>query len=291
MYPSFYGLSQSPFELTYNPRFVFFTARHREARSHVENGILSGTPLTVVLGSAGTGKTTLLQTSLQSDRCRPVQCVYLTSATAMRELLADTLLAELEPSARPAAASAQQALHAVLRERRAHGLRTALAVDEGEQLTDERLAELCRLATLQADGVQLLPIVLAGQPSLGARLDEPGLAHLKTGATRRCELAPLELAQTASYILWRAGAAGAAGSTLFTREAVTLIHECSEGIPRTINVICDNALLIGWFRKLKPVTRDIVHEVCSQLDLASPAPEPAPSDVPALQIHAAPATV
>ena len=290
MYPSFYGLSESPFELTYNPRFVFFTARHREARSHVENGILSGTPLTVVLGAAGTGKTTLLQTSLQSARCRPVHCVYLTSATDTREQLVDTLLAEVEPAARPAAAATPlQALHAVLRERRTHGLLTALAVDEAEQLTDERLAELCVLVTLQADGVQLLPIVLAGQPALGTRLDEPALAPLKARAPRRCELAPLELAQTASYILWRAGAAGAAGSGLFTREAVTLIHERSEGIPRTINVICDNALLIGSFRRLKPVTRDIVREVCGQLDLAGPAPAPSPA--PALEIHATPATI
>jgi general secretion pathway protein A len=291
MYPSFYGLSESPFELTYNPRFVFFTARHREACSHVENGILSGMPLTVVLGNAGTGKTTLLQTSLQSDRCRPVQCVYLTSATAMRERLVDTLLAELEPSAGPAAAAAPpQALHAVLRKRRAHGLRTALAVDEAEQLTDERLADLCVLVTLQADGVQLLPIVLAGQLALGARLDEPGLAPLKTRATRRCELAPLELAQTASYILWHARAAGAAGNGLFTREAVTLIHECSEGIPRTINVICDNALLVGSSRRLKPVTRDIVREVCGQLDLASP-PHAAAASAPGMAMHPTHATV
>ena len=197
-----------------------------------------------------------------------MQCYYLTSSTATRERLVDTLLAELEPNppAWPGVTPLEN-LRGVLQARRSQGLLTALAIDEADRLNEERLAELCELLALRADDAQLLPLVLAGQPGAGcpARSVRPGAARGARG--RRCELAPLDLAQSASYILWRARAAGAPGSTLFTREAVTLIHEYADGVPRTINVICDNALLAGFLRRQKPVTRDTVSEVCSQLDL------------------------
>ncbi len=285
MYSTFYGLSEPPFEPTFNPRFVYHTVRHREARSHLENGLLSGIPLTVLLGAPGTGKTTLVQSALRSERCRHGHCVYLTASTGTRERLVDMLLAELDPHTpqdTPAGAPLQR-LHTLLTERRSRGLLTALALDEAERLNDERLAELCDLVTLQDGNAQLLPLLLAGQPGLDTRLGERGLGPLQVRAWSRCELAPLDLSQSAAYILWRAGAAGAQGGTLFTREAVKLIHEQAEGIPRTINVICDNALLTGMFRKQKPVTRGTVSEVCQQLDSrGGPTPRlPRPLRLPA----------
>jgi general secretion pathway protein A len=284
MYQSFYQLSEGPFELNHNPRFVFYSACHRQAFDHLQTGLLLGRPITVLLGNAGLGKTTLLQVSLQSERCRHIKILYLANATGTRETLAETLLAELEPTARAVAPSATplHTLERVLRQRRSKGLLTALAIDEAESLDDGRLEEVCRLVTLQAGEVQLLPMILAGHLSLGPRLDQPALRKLTRGAMR-CELAPLQLAETAAFILWRAGAAGAAGGGLFTREAVTLIHQISGGIPRMISVISDNALLSGYYAKVRPVTRQIVRTVCDELELGSPTsvgvarpvPEPA----------------
>jgi general secretion pathway protein A len=278
MYESFYGLSESAFELTLDSRLVFYTARHREALALLEDGLSSARPLTVLLGDAGTGKTMILHAALQSERCRHIRCGYVTSSmVAQGELLA-TVATELDPDARASSPTAApiQTIHRILCERRSQGITTTLAVDDAESLSDRDLEQVCVLVSMEAAGVQLLPIVLAGHRTLAARLDRPALSVLQ-GAPR-CELAALDLAQTASFILWRARAAGAAGGSLFTREAVTLIHMFSEGIPRTINVICDNALLRGFYRERKPVTREIVKDVCRRLDIGMPAtPQPLPT--------------
>jgi type II secretory pathway predicted ATPase ExeA len=277
MYQSFYGLSESAFELTRDSKFVFYTARHREALTHLEDGLSSARPLTVLLGDAGTGKTMVLHASLQSERCRHIRCLYVTSSMVTPGQLLETVAAELEPTAltgsRPA--TPIQTIQTVLYERRSRGVTTALAIDDAESLSDTDLEQVCALVGMEAAGVPLLPVVLAGHRTLAERLDRPALSVLQARGALRCELAALELSQTASYILWRARAAGVPGGSLFTREAVTLIHIFSEGIPRTISVICDNALLRGFHRDRKPVTREIVKEVCRRLDLAMPAtPQP-----------------
>ncbi len=114
----------------------------------------------------------------------------------------------------------------------------------------------------------MLPVVLAGVPALRSRLDRSSLRQL-VATTPAFVLVPMDLAQTASYILWRARAAGAAGGTLFTREAVELIHQHAGGVPRTISVICDNTLFTSSWLKQKPVTRQVVADVCARLDLAA----------------------
>lgn len=271
MYQSFYGLSDSAFELTSNSRFVFYTARYLEALNHLENGLSSGRPLTILLGDAGTGKTTILNASLRSDRCRHIRCIWLASSVVTRGELLPALLAELNPHADTGSqvATPLQTIHTTLYQRRSRGIMTALVVDEAETLNDEGLQELCALTTMEGDNIQLLPLVLAGHQALGARLDTLKLGVEARGA-QRFELGRLDLSETASYILWRTRAAGAPGGSLFTREAVTLIHELSEGVPRMINVICDNALFRGFFRDTKPVTRATVSEACRRLDLETP---------------------
>jgi general secretion pathway protein A len=141
------------------------------------------------------------------------------------------------------------------------------------------LEELRLLANIETPTQKLLPLVLAGQPALGDRLEDPQLRQLKQRVTLRCELAPFELADTANYIASRIKTAGGTAARLFSQEAVMRIHECSAGIPRSINVICDNALLSAMALGRSCVDRANVLDVCRELRLTvSPNQPSRPAD-------------
>lgn len=270
MYERYYNLREPPFELTSNPRYLYLTPQHREALSNLEYGLSSAKAVTVLIGEAGTGKTTLLKAALASDRCRDVQCVYVHNPALTRSEFIETLAErfELGPEASQSKAVLLVALENVLKERRRRGEITALVVDEAQTLSAELLEEMRLLANIETPSEKLLPLVLAGQPELAQRLNEPGLRQLKQRIALRCELRPFELKETAIYIASRIRTAGGEAARLFTREAVMLIHEHSRGIPRTISVICDNALVSGMALGKQPVGRDIVLEVCRDFDFS-----------------------
>jgi general secretion pathway protein A len=268
---SFYGLTDAPFELTHRSKFLYGTTGHREALHHLGAGLCAGRPVTLLIGAPGLGKTTVLNEVSAANR-QHVRVVCITDPTLPSAELLAPLFAECEARVPSNVASEQiGALRTILAQRQARGVLTALAVDEAESLSDDALQQLCLLVTLRNRDAQLLPLVLAGNASLRSRLNRPGFRPLAADSASTYELAPLRLAQTASYILWRVTAAGAVGGALFTREAVALVHHIAQGIPRTISVICDNALLHGFARRLRPVTRDVVFDVCRTLDLLPPA--------------------
>jgi len=282
MYESFYGFREAPFELTSNPRYLFFTAQHREALSNLEYGLSFAKPITVLIGEAGTGKSTLLRAALDSDRCRHVTCVYLDNPTLTREEFFQTLAARfgLGADAERSKASLLGGLESVIRERQAGGKVTALVVDEAQVLPDELLEEIRLLANMETPVGKLLPLVLAGQPELAARLNEPGLRQLKQRVALRCLLKPLDLTDTAAYIASRIRTAGGDPAQIFTREAVTLIHQYSHGVPRTISVMCDNALMSGFALDQRRIDGKIVREVCQDFDLRPSATKPQPPSPP-----------
>jgi type II secretory pathway predicted ATPase ExeA len=270
MYQDFFGLRESPFELTPNPRFLFLSSRHGEALSNLQYGLSSAKPVTVLIGEAGTGKTTLLKAALESERCRDVRCVYLNNPALTRDEFVETLAARFGLSAHAASSKAGllEELERTLRVRRTAGEITALVVDEAQSLSVELLEEIRLLANIETPTHKLLPLVLAGQPELTTRLNDPSLRQLKQRVALRCEISTFDLAETAQYIATRIRTAGGDASRLFTREAVTLIHEHARGIPRTISVICDNALVTGMAIGRRPVDRAIVIEVARDFDLA-----------------------
>lgn len=272
MYLRFFGLREAPFELTSNPRYLFFTPQHSEALANLEYGLSSSKAITVVIGEAGIGKTTLVRAALQSERCRHIKAVLLENPALTRaefiQLLATRL--QLPDGAGASKADFLTALEAELRARNARGETTALVVDEAQSLSHELLEEIRLLANIETPTEKLLPLVLVGQPELAERLNEQSLRQLKQRVALRCEVAALNLLDTASYIVSRIRTAGGNTTKLFTREAVTLIHEAARGIPRTINVLCDNALISGFALRHQPVDRDIVLEVCRDFDLSRP---------------------
>ena len=142
-----------------------------------------------------------------------------------------------------------------------------LVVDEAQSLPLELLEEIRLLANIETTKEKLLSVILAGQPELADRLNERSLRQLKQRVALRCELRPLTLLESCAYVAGRIRAAGGVGAQTFTREAVILMHERAHGIPRTLSVIADNALLAGFALESRPVSTQIVREVCADLDL------------------------
>jgi type II secretory pathway predicted ATPase ExeA len=272
MYQRFYGLSELPFELTPNPKYLFLTPQHQEALSNLQYGLSSSKGITVLIGEAGTGKTTLLHAAAQSERCGNVTCVYLNNPTLTRAEFVEMLSQRFQLGARAAESKAAllEELERTLRERRSQGRVTALVIDEAQSLSVELLEEIRLLANVETSTEKLLPLVLSGQPELRDRLNVSDLRQLKQRITLRCEIAPFTLQETAAYIAARIRVAGGDAARLFTRDAVTLIHERSRGIPRTVSVLCDNALVTGFAMNRRPISQEIVSEVARDFDFEAP---------------------
>jgi general secretion pathway protein A len=273
MYQDFFGLAAPPFELTSNPGRLYLTPGHAEALSNLEYGLSTAKAVTLLVGEAGTGKTTLLQAALRSERCQQVRAVSVSNPTLLRgefvELLARSF--GLSASARQSKTVLLEELENRLLERHERGEITALIVDEAQSLTSEILEEVRLLANFETAKEKLLPLVLAGQPELAERLEDAGLRQLKQRIALRCEITRLSMPETAAYIATRIKAVGGLAARLFTREAVVLIHQYSRGIPRTINVVCDNALLSAFALGRQPVDQAVVREVVNDFRLTARA--------------------
>jgi general secretion pathway protein A len=275
MYQHYYGFQELPFELTPNPKYLFFTRRHREALSNLQYGLFSAKPITLLIGEAGTGKTTLLRAAVDSDRCRHVTCVYVNNPALTREEFIELLAKRFELSARAAESKTVllEELERVLIERRSRGEITALVIDEAQCLSTSLLEEIRLLANSETTTEKLLPLVLAGQPELRDRLNDPSLRQLKQRVALRCEITPFRVEETAAYMTARVKTAGGDAAKLFTREAVILIHERARGIPRTINVICDNALVTAMALGQRLIDCEMVREVVRDFDLGAAEPK------------------
>ena len=273
VYEKFFNLRERPFDLTPNPRFLYLTAKHREALGNLQYGITSRKAITVLVGEAGTGKTTLLRAALDSLASPTLRSVLVNNPTLTRPEFYELLAGRFGLSPQAAASKARflfELEENVLAHRRAGGT-TALVIDEAQSLPSELMEEVRLLANFETDTDKLLPVVLAGQPELAERLEREDLRQLKQRVVLRCELQPLDLRETAAYISGRILIAGGEGARLFTREAVQLIYERSGGVPRTISVICENALIGGFAAGMKPVDANLVLEVCRDFRLRQQA--------------------
>jgi general secretion pathway protein A len=263
MYESFYGLRERPFDLTPNPRFIYLSECHLEALSVVHYGIVGRKGITLVVGEAGTGKTTVIRAALEAIAQPTARCVYLSNPTLTRAEFYEFLAASfgLTPEAAGSKARFLLEFEKLLLQRGKVKDLTALVIDEAQSLSLELMEEVRLLANLESLTDKLLPVVMAGQPELADMLDRPELRQLKQRIALRADLAPLGLQQVAAYIAGRIRKAGGDPVTVFTKEAIVLIHSKSSGIPRTISVVCDNAMLAGYAAGVKRIGPDIIEEV------------------------------
>lgn len=278
MYLEFYGLNDIPFSLTPDPRFLYFTASHREVMANLHYGIQHGKGLIVATGEVGTGKTTLLRAMLtRLDRSVLTSYIFnpgLSVSEFYQHLNADFGLGQATSKS-----ETLMKLGRLLLMRHSRGLRSVLIVDEAQGLKPELLEEIRLLLNFETYREKLLQVILVGQPELRGTLNSPALRQLKQRISLHCEIKPLRPEEVSGYIRARLQTAGAARLDLFTADAVALIYRASEGIPRLINNLCDNALLTGFAMNSKPVTSQIVAEVALSLDLMQPMIQDDPHQV------------
>jgi general secretion pathway protein A len=272
MYEQFFGLRERPFDLTPNPRYLVLTESHQEALSNLIYGISSRKGITLLVGEAGSGKTTVIRAAIEQQPTM-VHCVHVHNPMLTREEFVELLAArfELSPQAVTSKTAMLLELETLLRHRHARGETTVLVIDEAQSLPPTLLEEIRLLANIETDEEKLLSVIIAGQPEIADRLNDPSLRQLKQRVALRCQLRPLSLPETAAYIGGRVRAAGGDETQVFTREAVSLIHSRSQGLPRTISVIADNALVGGFAAGQKPVGGAVVWEVCEDFDIGTKA--------------------
>jgi general secretion pathway protein A len=270
MYTNYFGLAELPFSVTPDPRFSYTNTHYREAFANLRYGIETRKGFIVITGEAGTGKTTLLRRLMRGVESTVHTAFIFNTHLSFIELL------RLALNELGVASSAQDrvTLMAQLNDYLIEQLRkdhiVSLLIDEAQDLSDEMLEELRLLSNLETDRAKLIQIVLMGQPELERKLDQPHLRQLKQRVAVRCRLAPLQSDEVALYIHSRLQTVGYQGRELFDLGSVEQIARYSQGIPRLINVICDNALLITYATSKSKVSAEIIDEVARDLQIIAP---------------------
>src|SRR5213083_2734861 len=267
MYTAFYGLKELPFALTPDPRYIYFTPSHTEVMANLHYGIESGRGLIVVTGEVGTGKTTMLRWVMQRLD-RTVLVAYIFNPRLSAPEFYQHLAALFDIRNWETKSDLLIELGKVLDSRDSRGLRTVLIVDEAHGLSPAVLEEVRLLCNFESDTAKKLQIVLTGQPELRNVLNNPDLRQLKQRVSLRCDISALpNVEETAQYIAHRLKVAGAERADIFSPGAIDYIFRCSEGIPRNINNLCDNALLSGYAAGDSIIGRNLIEEVADTFDM------------------------
>jgi len=238
-----------------------------EVMANLHYGIETGKGLIVVTGEVGTGKTTILRWMMQRlDRTVLVAYIFnpRLSVTEFYQHVATLLdLQTWETKSELLLALGQ-----TLESRHSRGLRTVLIIDEAQGLSSSVLEEIRLLSNFESDTAKHLQIVLTGQPEMRDVFNNPDLRQLKQRIALRCLITPLPtVEETDRYITSRLLVGGATRTDIFSAEAIDYIYRCTEGIPRNINNLCDNALLAGYAAGDKIIGRSTIEEVAETLDM------------------------
>ena len=269
MYNSYFGFSESPFSVTPDPRFFYTNPIYQEAYANLHYGIVAKKGFIVITGEVGTGKTTLLRKLLR-NLGDTIHSVFIFNTDLSFPELLQLTLHDLGLAPKDASkVTMLQELNDYLIKQLKQGHTVAALIDEAQNLSDDALENLRLLSNLETDQEKLLQIVLMGQPELQTKLGQPTLRQLKQRVALQGRLAPLKDEEAGPYIDFRLRAAGYKGNGLFHPDAFQEIAFYSKGIPRLINIICDNALLNVYARSQETVSADMIKEVARDLRIGS----------------------
>jgi general secretion pathway protein A len=267
MYASFFGLSEKPFAITPDPRYLFMSERHAEALAHLLYGITESGGFIQLTGEVGTGKTTIVRSLLERmPKHADVAVILNPQQTPVQFVL--TICEELGIFVRDEDVDSIKDLVDILNKRlldaHAKGRRIVVIVDEAQNLSPETLEQVRLLTNLETSSQKLLQIILIGQPELRDVLSRVELRQLAQRITGRYHLAPLTREETIAYVNHRMRVAGS-NVEVFSNAALREVHRLSDGIPRIINVICDRALLGAFTQETHHVTPALIRSAAGEV--------------------------
>lgn len=274
MYPAFYGLTQEPFRLTPDPRFLHLAEPHRNTLRAMLEGVAQRKGLQVSVGPIGTGKTTLLYClqHILMHEAGPhpaIRSAFIVNPTLTQSEFHESLLDELELTVSGTSKPARlRALHQLLLESHSSGGAVLVIIDEAHLLSPELIEEVRLLLNLDNYPVPVLQVILCGQPELVPQLMKPQFAALRGRVAVVSKLRALTLPESRAYIAERLHVAGLMGENPFTAPALEEVFRRTRGTPRLINLLCDRALAAGFSRKSRKITPDLIIEAVDGLTLS-----------------------
>ncbi|QEA12473.1 ExeA family protein [Comamonas flocculans] len=260
MYEAYYGLREKPFSIQPDPEFLYLGRRHALAFTMLQYGIQNRAGFSVICGEIGCGKTTLIRHLLNTlgDELT-VGLVYNTHSD-IADLLEWIMLAFGQPYEGMSPVARYDAFQRFLIKEYAAGRRAVLIVDEAQNLSAGALESLRMLSNINADKDQLLQVILVGQPQLRDLLKQPQLQQFAQRVAVDFFIPPLTTQEAARYVQHRLHVAGR-DEPLFTEGAIALIAKAARGIPRSINILCDMALVYGFGADAQTIDAMLVGEV------------------------------
>ena len=266
MYNDYYGFRLSPFNITPDPRFLFFSDRHREAFNHLLFGIKERKGFIQLTGEVGAGKTILCRALLECLGDDYKTALILNPCLTELQLLTAVLDEYRLKAPKQDRVSKLDTLNKFLLEQAAQGKDVVLIIDEAQDMSLELLEQVRLLSNLETDDRKLLQIVLMGQPELRDKLNDPRLRQLRQRITVRYHLTPLSKAEVDEYIHHRLTVSGGNGRPSFNRWALRKVYGYSKGVPRLINAVCDKTLLCGFVIGADHFTRSHVVRAIRELE-------------------------
>ena len=262
MYLSFYGLQKEPFHTTPDPHFLFLSPSHKEALGAIIYGIEKKKGFVAILGEVGVGKTTILRSYLEGKRQNKHKTVYLFNPILTYQELLRSILRGLDlvPMHNDVSEMINQLHEALILEYRANST-VVVVIDEAQNIPVDTLENLRMLSNLETSTDKLIQFILIGQPELEALLNQPRLRQLQQRIAIQATITTLTLKESQDYIKHRIARASTGEPRVFSSGAIQLICKHAQGVPRRINMVCDNSLSTGFGYQEKPVSTKVVKEI------------------------------
>jgi general secretion pathway protein A len=267
MYNEFYGFTRDPFLIVPDPNYLYMSPKHEEALARIAYGLKERRAVMLLTGEVGAGKTTLIR-FLVSRLPAAVQAATIANSNLLAEPLLRMILAEFNLPAKPSddKSALIKNLQAHLESLAAQKRRSLLIIDEAQNLPLDALEEIRMLSNFQVKNHSLVQILLVGQPELRARMKDPRCLQIAQRIAVNYHITALSMEETCAYITYRLRRSGGMAE-LFTPDAMEMVFKLSRGIPRSVNLTCDSALIYGFAEEVRIIDGEVVAKAAKQLDL------------------------